>query len=225
MQLLLPVHIVAGGLAIIVGATALAAAKGAWLHRKSGVAFVAAMLAMGLSGSAMALRHGFDVNAMGGFMSAYLVTTAWATVRPPKAAERPLTVAGMLVAFALGSVNLALGLVAVGRPHMALQGVPAPAFFVMSLVALLAAVGDVRVIWRGALRGAPRLARHLWRMCFALFIATGSFFSIRARVARVLPEAFLAPVMRVIPIVLPLLLMLYWMWRVRAGREQRTAAA
>jgi hypothetical protein len=222
MPVLLPVHIIAGGLAIIVGATALAAAKGAWLHRKSGVAFVAAMVAMGLSGSALALSHGLDVNAMGGFMSAYLVLTAWATVRPPTVAERPLAVAGMLVAFTLGSVNLALGLVAVGRPRMALQGVPAPAFFVMSLVALLAAVGDVRVIRTGVLRGAPRLARHLWRMCFALFIATGSFFSIRARVARVLPEAFLAPVMRVIPIVLPLLLMLYWMWRVRAGRTQRT---
>ena len=27
--------------------------------------------------------------------------------------------------------------------------------------------------------GGPRLARHLWRMCFALFIAAGSLFSIR----------------------------------------------
>jgi uncharacterized membrane protein len=223
MQALLPVHVVAGGLAIIVGAIALAAAKGARLHRKSGAVFAVAMVTMGLSGSALALRHGFDVNVFGGLLSAYLVLTAWATVRPPSAGQRSLAVGAMLLVFVLGSVNLALGLVAVGRPHMALQGVPVPAFFVLSLVALLAAAGDLRVIRNGVLRGAPRLSRHLWRMCFALFIATGSFFSIRARVARVLPAAFLAPGLRVGLILLPLLLMLFWLWRVRAGQSQRAS--
>lgn len=58
-------------------------------------------------------------------------------------------------------------------------------------------------------------------MCFTLFIADGSFFSIRSRVARILAEAFLGPGMRVLPIVLPLLLMAYWLWRIRAGRLQR----
>ena len=191
MQALLPVHVAAGGLAIVVGAVALAATKGAWLHRNSGVVFVAAILAMGLSGSALA---------------------------------RPLAVAAMLLALALGSVNLALGFVAAGPPHMAVQGVPAPAFFTLSLVGLLAAAGDFRVI-SGALGGAPRLARHLWRMCFALFIAAGSFFSIRARVARALPEPFLGAGFRVIAMILPLVLMVFWMWRVRAGRTRRSAGS
>jgi len=31
------------------------------------------------------------------------------------------------------------------------------------------------VILRGGLVGAQRVARHLWRMCFGLFIAVGSF--------------------------------------------------
>lgn len=221
MQALLPVHIIAGGLAIVVGAIALAAAKGAWLHRRSGVAFVAAMLTMGLSGSALALRDGPNANALGGFMSAYLVITALATVRPPSVGARQLAVGAMLVALALGFVDLSLGFVALGRPRAILDGVPAPAFFIFALVGLLAAAGDIRVIRAGSLRGAPRIARHLWRMCFALFIAAGSFFSIRARVARILPDPFLGPGMRVLPIVLPLLLMVYWLWRVRAGRSAR----
>jgi hypothetical protein len=222
MPALLPVHIVAGGLAIVVGAVALAAAKGAWLHRNSGVVFVAAMLTMGLSGSAMALRDGLNPNALGGFMSAYLVVTAWATVRPPAAGARQLAVGAMLVALALGVLDLVLGLVAIGRPDRALAGVPAPAYFIFALVGLLAAAGDVRVIRARteALRGTARLRRHLWRMCFALFIAAGSFFSIRSRVARILPEAFLGPGMRVLPIVLPLLMMIYWLWRVRGRRVQ-----
>jgi hypothetical protein len=29
---------------------------------------------------------------------------------------------------------------------------------------------------RGGVLGAKRIARHLWRMCFGLFIAAGSFF-------------------------------------------------
>lgn len=49
MGVLLPTHIVAGGLAIILGAMALLASKGATLHRRSGLLFVYAMLTMGMS--------------------------------------------------------------------------------------------------------------------------------------------------------------------------------
>jgi nitrate/nitrite transporter NarK len=64
-------------------------------------------------------------------------------------------------------------------------------------------------------RGGPRLARHLWRMCFALFIAAGSFFSIRARVAKILPQPFTTAPMRALPILLVFVAMFYWLWRVR----------
>jgi uncharacterized membrane protein len=223
MPPLLPVHIAAGGLAIVVGAIALFAAKGANLHRKSGMVFVAAMLTMGLSGSALALKDGWNANAMGGFMSAYLVTTAWTTVRRPDTGARQLEVGGMVLIFALGLLNLVLGIVAVTSPRGMLSGVPFPAFFIFSTVALFAGVGDLRVVRSGVLKGAPRLRRHLWRMCFALFIATGSFFSIRSRVARILPAPFLGGGTRLIPILLPLLLMIFWLWRVRAGRATTRA--
>ena len=42
---------------------------------------------------------------------------------------------------------------------------------------VLAAVGDLRMIRAGGIRGAKRIARHLWRMCFSFFVATGSFSS------------------------------------------------
>jgi hypothetical protein len=54
---------------------------------------------------------------------------------------------------------------------------------------------------RGVPRGAPRLARHLCRMCFALFIAAGSFLSVRERVAKILPEPFTTGPMRALPTV------------------------
>jgi hypothetical protein len=82
----------------------------------------------------------------------------------------------------------------------------------------LAAAGDLRVVRFGAPRGGPRLARHLWRMCFALFIAAGSFFSIRERVAKILPEPFTTAPMRMLPIVLVFGAMFHWLWRVRRRR-------
>jgi hypothetical protein len=90
--------------------------------------------------------------------------------------------------------------------------------FFMAAVNTPAVVGDVRVLRSGPLRGAPRLARHLWRMCFALFIAAGTFFSMRARVAKILPEPFTTPMMRALPVLLVFVAMFYWLWRVRSRR-------
>lgn len=73
-------------------------------------------------------------------------------------------------------------------------------------------------MWSGPLRGGPRLARHLWRMCFALFIAAGSLFSIEARVATILPEPFTTPAMRALPVALVFIAMFYGPWRIRGRR-------
>ena len=78
----------------------------------------------------------------------------------------------------------------------------------------------MRILRSGMPRGGPRLARHLWRMCFALFIAAGSFFSIRERVAKILPEPFTSGPMRALPILLLFGAMFYWLWRVRGRAGQ-----
>ena len=63
----------------------------------------------------------------------------------------------------------------------------------------------------------PRLARHPGRMCFALFIAAGWFFSVRGRVAKILPEPFTTAPMRALPILM-FGAMFYWLWRLRRGK-------
>ena len=63
----------------------------------------------------------------------------------------------------------------------------------------------------GRLEGAQRIARHLWRMCFALFVASGSFFLGQAQV---FPKPVRIYPLLAIPALLPLLLMLYWLARV-----------
>lgn len=84
--------------------------------------------------------------------------------------------------------------------------------FIFGAIGLSASISDVRMIRSGAIRGARRLARHLWRMCFAFFIATGSFFLGQADE---IPEPLRVTALLVILALAPLLLMLYWLWRLR----------
>jgi hypothetical protein len=217
--MLLPVHIVAGGLAIVLGGLALAASKGATLHRRSGLLFVYAMLLMGISGSILALRQSLtNANVLGGFMSCYFVITELTTVRPASSWTRRINTVALLVAIALSLIEIGLGLKALASASGTISGVPFFMLFFLAVVTTLAAAGDVRVMRSGYLQGAVRLRRHLWRMCFALFIAAGSFFSIRARVAKILPAPFTTPAMRTLPVALVFAAMFYWLWRVRTRR-------
>jgi hypothetical protein len=212
MTVLLQIHIVAGVLAMILGAVALLARKGAILHRRSGQLFVGSMLVMGITASALG-------NIGGGLMSAYFVVTALTTVRPVSAWTRWVNGGALAVVVVLALGTMDKGFKAFASPGGTLNGVPFVMLFFMGTVMALAAAGDVRVMRSGPLRGGPRLARHLWRMCFGLFIAAGSFFSIEARVARLLPEPFTTPAMRILPVALVFIAMFYWLWRVRGRRN------
>lgn len=223
MQMLLPIHIAAGGLAIVLGAVALVAKKGGTLHRRSGLLFVYAMLVMGFSASILGFRNSpTDGNVMAGLMTAYFVGTALMTVRPASPWTRTINGAALTVVVGLALGAIVSGVKAFNSPHLSPGGVPLRTVgvmsFVLATVMILAAAGDVRIMRFGMPRGGPRLARHLWRMCFALFIAAGSFFSIRERVAKILPEPFTTGPMRALPILLLFGAMFYWLWRVHGRR-------
>ena len=221
--MLLPIHIAAGGLAIVLGAVALSVKKGGTLHRRSGLLFVYAMLVMGVSASILSIFRGRDLgNVFAGVLTAYFVGTALTTVRPVSSWTRLINAVALTVAAVLAVGCVFGGLRLISTPGYDPGGVSFRTSGMMSLiiaaVLAMAAAGDVRIMRFGMARGRPRLSRHLWRMCFALFIAAGSFFSIRERVASILPEPFTTGPMRALPIVLLFGAMFYWLWRVR-GRH------
>ena len=221
--MLLPIHIVAGALAVVLGAVALVVRKGGTIHRRSGMLFVYAMLVMGVTASMLEyLRSAAATNVVAALMSVYFVGTALTTVRPPSKWTRAINTAALTVALGLAVISIAGGIKAVNTPGLSSGRVPFRVIgvmsFVIATVLILAAAGDVRIMRNGMPRGGPRLARHLWRMCFALFIAAGSFFSIRERVAKLLPEPLTTGPMRMLPIVLLFGAMFYWLWRVRGRR-------
>jgi hypothetical protein len=211
------VHILAGSLGLVTGYVALYSAKGAPRHRRSGTLFVYAMLTMCVFGASIALVRGVApaLNVPAGVLTAYLVITALTTVRPlgTGATARRLQVGLMIVALAVGLTSLAFGFEALASVDgKGRNGMPAFPFFLFGVVGTLAGLLDVRMIRAGGLRGTPRLVRHLWRMCFALFIAAMSFFIGQAKVfpkpVRILP-------LLAVPVLLVLGTMIYWLWRVR----------
>ena len=76
----------------------------------------------------------------------------------------------------------------------------------------MAATGELNVILRGSISGAARIARHLWRMCFSLFIASGSFFLGQQQV---FPKWLQGSSVLLIIALSPLAVMVIWLIRVR----------
>ena len=205
----LAVHIAAGVLAVLAGYVAIFAAKGAGLHRRSGMLFVWAMLVLGVSASVVAIARDLPGSRLGGPLAAYFAITALTAVRP---IDRRLDIAILVVPLivSLGSIAPVANALAQGK--WTLNGVPIGMIVFLASVSLLAVISDVRLLRGRVLTGSRRIARHLWRMCFAFWIATGSFFLGQMDEFPVwLQNAALMS----IPALLPLVLMLYWLWRVR----------
>ena len=88
--------------------------------------------------------------------------------------------------------------------------------FVFATVALLLALGDVRLVVRGGVFGKHRIARHLLRMGLALFVAVASFFLGQQQV---IPSVLRNPFVLYGPVLLVVVLTIYWMIRVRFAKR------
>jgi hypothetical protein len=179
--------------------------------------FVISMVVMAVFGAIVG-TYELKMTGVGGVVSAYLVFTALTTVRPLTSVGRTQQIALMGVALSVALFELTMGVIALGRPRGMINGVPGGMMLFIGTIVLLAAIGDWRMIRAGGIKGARRLARHLWRMCFALFITSGSFFLGQMKFV---PE----PVRR-LPLMFalglaPLVILLYWMWRVRLRQSLR----
>jgi uncharacterized membrane protein len=211
MRTVLLLHVTAGALGLLSGYVALYAAKGASLHRTSGMLFVCVMLTMAVTGMLVSAVEGVApaINVPSALLTSYLVITSLLTVHPPAASSHRLEVAAMLMAVATGLTCIVVGFEALAIGGAA-AGMAFP-LFLFGIVALTASAGDLRMMRGRGLRGAPRLVRHLWRMCCALFIASVAFYLGKGRV----PEMFRIPALLAGAVLLPIGVMLYWVWRLR----------
>jgi hypothetical protein len=109
-------------------------------------------------------------------------------------------------------------------PHSLItKNSPPQTLLVFGSISLICAALDLRLIHAGQIVGAQRIVRHLWRMCFAMLIATGSFFTgqTQAFPAIVRKTTVLGLPILVIPVLLVLVITLYWLTKMLFRRKQR----
>ncbi|MBI1339656.1 DUF2306 domain-containing protein [bacterium] len=177
MSAIMLVHISTGTLAILAATVALLAPKGRPVHRVAGAVFTLTMLMMAVAGAWIAFVKPMLISVVAGLFTLYLVATGWMTVRIASHHQRIATGVAALCALAVGGLSGWGALTAMGSPEGTVDEFgPAPYAFFAGL-SLLGAALDGHATVRGGLAGVHRIARHLWRMCLAFFIAAGSLFT------------------------------------------------
>ena len=199
---LLPIHIIAGVVGLVAGAIALSARKGANLHRKGGMIFVYAMTIVAITGTVMGALISEMAAVIPGMLTFYLALTSLLTVRHPVMNFQWIDLGAMLLGLTVSITSFSYGFTADVQPTVL--------YIIFGAVALLATLGDLQMMARG-IQGAYRIARHLWRMCIALFLAAISLFIGQAQV---FPEQLRNSGLLPIPVLLVLFLMFYWLARV-----------
>ena len=212
-------HIAGGSVGIVSGFVAIAARKGARLHAIAGTTFFVAMLTMATIATAVSPVLDKDrwTNTTAGAFTLYLLATAWVAVR-----RRP----GQVGRFEIVATAIPLGIIVMAACLAAhYVGRPTPEDFatvyVFAGLSALAATCDIVTIRRRGLVGPARIARHLWRMCAALIVATGSFFLGQQKF---LPEPIRGTFIPMLPVFAVLALLIFWMVRVRLSRAFRPQA-
>lgn len=205
MNAVMVAHITAGSIAVLSGYLAVAARKGGRQHALAGTWFFGSMMLLGVTAAMLEpFRTPQPGSPIIGIMVCYFVGTSWMTAR--RRDGRPgmfekiacAAVLAMAAAMIIGGVNRT-----VAQPGDALA---------LGCICLLAGLLDLNFILRGKLSGAQRIARHLWRMCLAFFVATGSFFLGQQQI---LPEVVRGSALLWVLALAPFGFMLFWLVRIR----------
>jgi uncharacterized membrane protein len=214
-------HIGGASLGIASGFVALVAAKGRRLHRAAGQVFFVSMLAMSGVAAVVAPLLPDRISALMGAFVFYLTLSAWAVVRRPAGSLGRVERGAGFAALAVAATAFTLGVIGSQHPKGLLDGQPSQIVFVLAVIAAAAAIADFSVVRRGGLSGPARTARHLWRMCLALFVAAGSAVA-QPKVVALIPHAISrSGLLLFTPALSVLALMVFWLVWVRIPKRRR----
>ena len=205
------IHIAAGIASIPLGAIAVAARKGGWLHARAGSGFFGSMLVLGVTASVLEpFRMPVPGSPIVGLIVCYFVATSWVAARRRDVTTGKFEMLACAVALSIGAAIVWDALTGFSPTPVGTGPV-----FVLAGLFLMAGLLDLRVVFRKRLTAGERIRRHLWRMCFAFFIATGSFFIGQQDV---LPAAVRgSPILFVLGFA-PIVVMLFWLVRLRFAK-------
>lgn len=209
------IHIAGGLVALVAGMVAGFARKGGRTHVAAGIAFAASMFVLGVSASILGPFASPPQSPVGGLMVCYFVATGWLAARRRSARPGRFEKIACAAVLLMAALMIADGVQRTLAPAGQFTAPPAPgAVLLLGGICLAAGLGDLRYLLRDTLSATQRLSRHLWRMCFAFFIATGSFFLGQQDV---LPQAVRGSPMLFVLAFAPFALMLFWLVRLRSS--------
>ncbi len=218
-DVILALHVGGGCVGIIAGTAALLLRKGGRWHKLAGNVFFAAILTMASIGAVVSPLLPAPSNSVGGIFAFYLVLTGWLTVKRNPDTVGLTEVGAFFIALGAAAGGVFFGMEAINSPTGLVDGLPPEPSFALAAFALLGALLDVRVIWRGGVSGPSRLARHLWRLCAALFVADASLFLGQPKV---FPHFLRGAPIMFLPEIFVLGMMVFWLIRVRLRVRSRS---
>lgn len=221
MPILMMIHVLAGTIAVLSGASALLAHKGQSLHRAAGNLFFFSMAVSAIAGSVVALQTPTMITFIAGLFTFYLVLTSWLTVRIQCQNTLIFNILNLVFAAVIGYLGITSGMTALESADSLLHGYSSEPYFFFGGLAAFCAILDATMIWRGGYSGAHRIARHLWRMCLALYFAMGSLFT--GPGAQIFPESLQGSWVLSLPENIVALLMIFWLARYLVFRTFKAA--
>lgn len=206
------IHFGLGCLCLVAGIAAFGLPKGRPPHIIAGRVFAASMLLLCASGLYMSFARGIVFTSFLSLFAAHAATTGWLAAANKSArmgrSERALAVMMATV----GCASLLTGYWVAASPERALDGLPPGAFYSLGGVAMLIAGIDGWALLRRQLSRPQRIARHVWRMGFSLFIASVIFFFGNNHV---LPEALRSEAVLMMPVLLVAAATVGWLVKTR----------
>lgn len=211
LKSLLWLHIAAGIAAILLGTIAVAARKGGRVHLNSGIWFAVAMIVLGLTASILEpFRKPEPGSPFVGLFVCYFVVTSWVAARRRDGSTGKFEFFASVVALGTGAAMIWSGLTGASTTPVGSGPV-----FILAGLCLIAGLLDLRVALRKTLTPGERIRRHVWRMCFAFFIATGSFFLGQQQV---MPAAVRGSPLLLLLGFAPFAVMAFWLVRLRFAK-------
>ncbi len=214
---LLVLHIASGLIALMAGLVAMASRKRAGgLHALTGQIYYLTMSTMAITAAILTFWEPDRLTLGAAIWTFYLVQTA-RNAALNRTGELDRTARWLIpVGAAATVIFLHGGTVAASSDDGEFQGMATAAFFVFGSFAMLGLVFDLSLVWRNRLSVRQRIARHLWRMVAAYFLAATSLFL--GQQDDVFP--FMAgSLILFLPSLLTLGFLIYWIAYVRFARN------
>lgn len=204
-------HFLAGCISLVGLVIAFAAPKGSKLHIMGGKSFLVTMLLLTSSGLWMSISREILFTVFLSLISFHALLTGWSAAAKNGIARAVTKYSSISSALILGGAIWG-GLYTANTPDGLLNGLPAGAFYFIAGVAALLMLLDLIYANTRSPSKAMRLTRHLWRMGFSSFLATGIFFFGNNHV---LPEAMRKPLVLSTPVIGVIVLTAFYTVKIR----------